>query len=319
MYLHKYLGVHDHTENGTRSDDVSIIQDLLYLENRDRKYDRNVCELRCIYDVANCEVDIMQFGSFISGDTIHIFLHMNDMVDIVGRRIMSGDVIELTHLRDDTLLAYDALAINKFYVVDDASKASEGFRQTWHPLVWRLKCRPMTASQEYRDILNIHGTNIFNVDTGKLADLMSTTKTDVDINARVIRSASASVSKRYFETRQFYVMPGDEIIGQNPWIFAGDGIPPNGAALLGSGSRFPEARVDGDYFLRTDTFPHGLYLFTSSAWRLQEQDYRQGDWSPASRILADFITNTKTSTHSDGTVIQDKQPLHRAIKPKADF
>jgi hypothetical protein len=60
MCLHKYIGVHDHTDDGPRSDDVSTIQDPLYLENRDRKYDRDVYELRCVYGVANGEVDILR-------------------------------------------------------------------------------------------------------------------------------------------------------------------------------------------------------------------------------------------------------------------
>lgn len=302
MYVHKYLGVHDQTGDGTGPGEVTEVQVLLYLENRDRKYDPDVYELRCIYDV-----DLKQFGAFFTEEAVFLYLHMNDMIEIIGRRIMSGDVIKLPHQRDDNLLDPAAPAINKFFVVNAASKASEGFQQNWFPLVWRLKCGPMTGGQEYQDILDTQGTNIFNVSTGKLADSMSVVAVDMDINAAAVESAKASVSKRYFETRQFYVVPGDETMGQNPWVFAGDGIPPNGAVSLGSGTRFPEQRVEGNYYLRTDYFPHALFRFVSTNWSQQEQDFRQGDWSPASRILASFLVNDTVTTHADVTTTPENQ------------
>jgi hypothetical protein len=319
MYLHKYMGVHDQTPNGTGSSSVTSVQDVLWLENRDRKYDPNVYELRCVYNVGENDIDMKQFGAFLSGDTLYIYLHMNDMFNMVGRRIMSGDVIELPHQRDDMLLDPAAPAINKFYVVQDATKASEGFQQNWFPLVWRLKCGPMTGGQEYQDILDQQGTNLFNQPTGKLADIMSVIAVDMGINEEIVEAAKIDVSKRYFETRQFYVIPGDETMEQNPWVFAGDGIPPNGAKTLGSGTRFPDVRAEGDYFLRTDYFPQALFRFVSSVWRMQEQDYRQSEWTAASRILESFINNNKQTTFEDGTKTPEKQSLYKALKPQADF
>ena len=319
MYVHKYLGVHDQIGDGTGSGEVTEVQDLLYLENRDRKYDPKVYELRCVYDVDENDIDLKQFGAFFTGDTLYIYVHLNDMFNMIGRRVMSGDVIELPHQRDDNLLDPAAPAINKFYVVQDATKASEGFQQNWFPLVWRLKCGPMTASQEFADILDSRTENVFGEETGKLSDLITVIHADLDINTTVVESAKASVHRRYFETRQFYVMPGDETLRQDPWIFAGDGIPPNGAVSLGSGTRFPEQRVEGDYYLRTDYFPHALFRFVSGLWRQQEQDYRQGDWSPASRILGDFINNDTIAKLADGTTTPEKQSLYKAIKPQADL
>ena len=37
---------------------------------------------------------------------------MNDMVDKIGRKLMSGDVIELPHLRDDLLLDDSMIGMN---------------------------------------------------------------------------------------------------------------------------------------------------------------------------------------------------------------
>ena len=80
------------------------IQDLLFLENRDRKYDPDVYDMRGVYQVQDSDFDLTQFGAFLSNDTIYMTFHLNDMIDIMGRKLMSGDVLELPHQRDDTML-----------------------------------------------------------------------------------------------------------------------------------------------------------------------------------------------------------------------
>jgi hypothetical protein len=316
MYLHKYLGVYD--SNPDDADNVLAIQDVLLQENRDRNYDPCVYELRCIYNVGDNDLDLKPFGAFVT-DSILVYVHLNDMFEMVGRRIMVGDVIELPHMRDDMLLDPAAPAINKFYVVQDAQKASEGFQQNWWPLVWRLKCTPMPGTQEYADILNQQSTNVFGQDVGTLADILTNTAAVMDINDDVVALAIADVKKRYFETQQYWVMPGSETTGQNPWIFAGDGIPPDGAQVLGSGTSFPQNPSEGDYFLRTDYEPRALFRFQSSKWYIQEQDYRQSTWSPASRLLLSFINNDNVTTLEDGSTTPEKGSLHTAIAPRADF
>ena len=80
--------------------DPTNIQDLLFLENRDRKYEKDIYRLRGHYNVQNLDFDLSQFGLFLSNDTIFITVHYNDMIDILGRKMMVGDVIELPHLLD---------------------------------------------------------------------------------------------------------------------------------------------------------------------------------------------------------------------------
>ena len=96
--LHKYLGPVDqgftsNTEPGGTS--VTTIQDLLFLENRDRKYDTSVYTMRTIYRMNDNDFDLTQFGLFLTGDTIFMVFHLNDMVENLGRKIMIGDVLEL--------------------------------------------------------------------------------------------------------------------------------------------------------------------------------------------------------------------------------
>ena len=135
--------------------DPTNIQDLLFLENRDRVYDPNIYRLRGAYNVQNLDFDLSQFGLFLNNDIIFITMHYNDMIDIIGRKLMVGDVLELPHLIDYNPLD-DSIttALKRFYQITDASYASEGYSQTWYPHLWRIKCEPLVDSQEFSQILN---------------------------------------------------------------------------------------------------------------------------------------------------------------------
>lgn len=161
LYIHKYLGVantgpsNDFTQPEFDKPDPTQIQDLLFLENRDRVYDQNIYRLRGHYNVQNLDFDLSQFGLFLNNDVIFITVHYNDMIDIVGRKLMVGDVIELPHLIDyNPLNESIKVALKRFYQITDANFASEGFSQTWFPHLWRIKCEPLINSQEFQNILN---------------------------------------------------------------------------------------------------------------------------------------------------------------------
>jgi hypothetical protein len=160
--VHLYLGPAVQTEStdSTVPDYVNPtaknIQDLLFLENRDRTYSVDVYNLRGIYQVGDNDFDLSQFGIQLSNDTIFIVFHLNTMIEYLGRRLMVGDVLELEHLKDYYPLDLDAVpeALRKYYVIKDVSRGAEGFSQTWWPHLWRVKCEPLVDSQEYKDIIN---------------------------------------------------------------------------------------------------------------------------------------------------------------------
>lgn len=160
LYIHKYLGPTnqgpsvDYTQPDYATLSPTNIQDLLFLENRDRTYDPNIYRLRGHYNVQNLDFDLSQFGLFLNNDIIFIVVHYNDMIDIVGRKLMVGDVIELPHLLDyNPLDETIPTALKRFYQITDANFASEGFTQTWYPHLWRIKCEKLVDSQEFSQIL----------------------------------------------------------------------------------------------------------------------------------------------------------------------
>ena len=161
LYVHKYLGPTnqgasiDYTQPEYAELNPTNIQDLLFLENRDRTYDPNIYRLRGHYNVQNLDFDSSQFGLFLNNDIIFITVHYNDMIDLVGRKLMVGDVIELPHLLDyNPLKETIPVALKRFYQITDGNFASEGFSPTWYPHLWRIKCEPLVDSQEFSQILN---------------------------------------------------------------------------------------------------------------------------------------------------------------------
>ena len=160
VLVHKYIGSDTAVQGDTPStpaystDNPFQIQDLLFLENRDRKYDPDVYILRGVYNMQDIDFNLSQFGLFLQNDTIFITFHINDTVEKIGRKIMAGDVIELPHLKDEYALNDFKYALKRFYVIEEVNRAAEGFSVTWYPHLYRAKCKPLVDGQEYKQILD---------------------------------------------------------------------------------------------------------------------------------------------------------------------
>lgn len=161
LFIHKYLGPQDQGATASLSQprydslDPMNIQDLLFLENRDRKYDDNIYRLRGHYQVQNLDFNLSQFGLFLNNDILFVTVHYNDMIETIGRKLMVGDVLEMPHLKDyHPLNDKIPTSLRRYYQVTDTNWASEGYSATWYPHLWRLKCEPLVDSQEFANILD---------------------------------------------------------------------------------------------------------------------------------------------------------------------
>lgn len=307
VYIHKYLGPADtgfvnNTEPGYTSDSIRNVQDLLFLENRDRKYDPDIYKLRAIYRMNDNDFDLQQFGLFLTGDTIFMVVHLNDMIELMGRKIIVGDVLELPHLKDYYPLDEGlSAALKRYYVVQDATRAAEGFAPTWYPHLWRIKLAPLVDSQEYKDIvdrveIDTDGDGV--ADTS-LGDLNSTLNTLLNINDAIVIRAEDELPKSGYDTSMIYTVPVNEngypgdpsgVDASNGLIDAsdgdgspdastgisvssskvqgyltGDGTAPNGATVA-AGISFPSTPVLGAYYLRLDYMPNRLFRFDGFRW-----------------------------------------------------
>jgi hypothetical protein len=207
VLVHRYLGPGTATQGDTpstptyNSSDPTQIQDLLFLENRDRKYDPDVYVLRGVYNLQDIDFNLSQFGLFLQNDTVFMTFHINDTVEKLGRKIIAGDVIELPHLKDEHALNTLQFALKRFYVVEEVSRAAEGFSVTWYPHLYRAKCKPLVDSQEFKQILDgvaEEGSNT------TLRDVMSTYEKEMQITAAVLDQAEADAPKSGFDTTKYY-------------------------------------------------------------------------------------------------------------------
>lgn len=152
VLVHKYLGTGTAIQGDTpatpsyNADDPLNIQDMLFLENRDRKYSDDVFVMRGVYNVQDIDFNLSQFGLFLQNDVLFVTFHINNTVETLGRKIMSGDVIELPHLKDDHALNDLSYALKRYFVVEDVNRAAEGFSVTWYPHLYRAKCTPLVLS-----------------------------------------------------------------------------------------------------------------------------------------------------------------------------
>jgi len=225
IHVHKYLGVKETagTEDATQptynETNPLFIEDLLLLENRNREYEDDVYTLRGVYSTQDIDFDLSQFGLFMQNDTLFITFHYNDMIDHIGRKLMNGDVLEFPNLRDFHPLDDSIpVALPKFYVINDANFASEGFSQTWLPHLWRIKAVPLVGSQEYSDILDKYADSKGGIDgddgdgngSDTLADYMCQHNTNIAINDAVLTQAEVEVPLSGYDVSKFYVVGYDE-------------------------------------------------------------------------------------------------------------
>jgi len=221
LYLHKYIGVNTSEENATAAEPhydalkETNIQDLLLLENRDRKYDPSIYKVRGIYNVQNLDFNLSQFGLFIDNDTVFMTVHINDWISTVGRKPISGDVLELPHLRDDFALNDYTLSLPRYFVIEDVSRASEGFSITWYPHLYRVKLKKIVDAQQFADILDKPATDANGDPSSQtLRDILSTNAKEIEINNALLAQAEADAPLSGYQTQQFFTLAVDPNTGK---------------------------------------------------------------------------------------------------------
>ena len=170
----------------------------------------------------------------------------------------------------------------------------------------------------------------------------------MQINNAVLAQAEADAPKAGYNTKQFYTLQVDQFgkpelvttdintldastsnmladrVNQTPersgysGYLLGDGIAPNGETF-GHGSGFPTTQVKGDYFLRTDFMPNRLFRYDGQRWTKMEDAVRltMTNTDTRNNQKGTFINNS-TTANIGGETVKERQPLSKALKPKAD-
>ena len=328
------------------------------MENRDRHYDQDVYVVRGIHQMQDLDFNLSQFGLFLNNDNIMMYFHLRSNVETLGRKIISGDVIELPHLKDEYALDDSLVALKRFYVVQDVTRPTAGFSQTWYPHLLRAKCVPLVDSQEYKEILDADAG-----DGNSLRDLLSTYQKNIDINNQIIAQAEEDAPQSGYDTKSYFVIPTREnglvdiaditstdidasieqaitdasVVLRSPkkdfyvGYLTGDGVPPNGAPY-DFGISFPTNPATGSFYLRTDYMPNALYRYNGKLWIRYEDNVRMtmnnfGNQDVASgpfegkavrKTQKGTFINNTNTATIAGQVVPERQSLSKALKPKAD-
>jgi hypothetical protein len=310
VFVHKYLGPVNPAEGestpSTPTNTNSVpelgIQDLIFMENRDRQYEPDVYSIRGIYTLQDIDFNLSQFGLFLQNDNIMVTFHLRSTVESIGRKLMAGDVLELPHLKDEYGLDTALIALRRFYVVTDVTRPASGYSQTWYPHLIRAKCEPLVDSQEFKSILDADsGAG----DGSSLRDLISTYSSSIAINQAILDQADADAPKSGYDTTPYFVIPvrddGTVDVADTTTMDADassdtqaldasmvlrtpdkeyyvgyltdDARPPNGAPFT-SGVAFPSGTVRGAFHLRTDFFPNRLFRYDGNNWVKFEDNVR---------------------------------------------
>jgi hypothetical protein len=164
--------------------------------------------MRGVYSLQDIDFNLSQFGLFLQNDTIFITFHINDTIEKIGRKLISGDVIELPHLKDEYALNDLQFALKRFFVIEEVNRAAEGYSVTWYPHLYRAKCKPLVDSQEFKDILDgLADPSGLSGDTSTtLRDIMSTYDKEMQITQAVLDQAEADAPRSGYDTSKFYTI-----------------------------------------------------------------------------------------------------------------
>ena len=342
VFVHKYLGPVAPEEGtatpSTPTNDSFIgelgIQDLIFMENRDRHYDSDIYSMRGIYTMQDIDFNLSQFGLFLTNDNIMVTFHLRNTVETLGRKIMAGDVLELPHMKDEYALDDAMIALKRFYVVTDVTRPASGYSPTWYPHLLRAKCTPLVDSQEFKEILDAAAGD----GASTLRDIMSTYNKSIEINQAILAQAEADSPTSGYDTAQFYVLPtkdngtmdiadtstdGDasitdpsldaSMILRSPekdfyvGYLTGDGVPPNGAPF-GAGLTFPNNPIRGQFYLRNDFFPQRLFRYDGTNWvkfednvRMTLNNFGNEDVAPGTSNVGKPVRQTQKSSFVNNT------------------
>lgn len=324
------------TSVGTGS--TTISDPINMANNTARNYSYPPYELKMTYNLQEIEWLILQFG-ISANNSFYVETHLNDCLAKIGRKLMAGDVLQFRNMRDDALLNPDSPAIDGFYQITTVARAMDGWDMTYLPHILRCQVQPITASLEFSNLIieNPDGTSTKDHQTaaitgaddgtgagnpgtgtgGSILDILSNADNLAAISQAVVDAANYWVEYRNFDGSMLYVLDTADTGLDYPYFWTGDGVPPNGAKLAGSGTSLPESATEGEWFLLMRNKPevNRLYQYLSGTWVFKEADFKI-KWEAAGRILESFFNNDNTTT-VNGISMPEKQPISTIINDGA--
>lgn len=230
------------------------IEDLVYLENRDRAYCRSSVMLKCTYDLLDVQTELAKFG--INLPQTYIFtVSFADMVKILGRPVVIGDIVELP---GEVMYDPNLRPVRKWLEVTDCGWSTEGYTLNWKPNLFRFYAQPIMPSVEHKDILGLPGQTNQTQSDGDILSQGFLQNDQAYDSTKVIEQESSDAVPQTGEDPQD-IQSGRPFNGPDGAydgnsLYVEDALPPNGEAFT-SGDTLPPGNtvVDGHYHRQTYT------------------------------------------------------------------
>ncbi|RMH13604.1 MAG: hypothetical protein D6698_13785 [Gammaproteobacteria bacterium] len=235
------------------------VQDPILMENRDRRYNIDeVPVVKGLLTLSENASELLRFG-IKSNEVLNVEFHQTEIEEMLGRRIVVGDLVMIPVFRSPSL---DGRVANKIYEVKDVDWSTGGYDAHYIPHIVTAVLQPIRDQWEYRDVLE----NLID-EYGKSAqEQMSNYEELIKVTERVQKKALEHASITGRDDSLIYLEPET---GSLTYLWLDDAIPPNGIPVE-QGSNFPPDPQEGQYFLHLGLHPARLYRFENGRWRTKE-------------------------------------------------
>jgi hypothetical protein len=290
---------------------VDNIQDKIWMENRNRDYDRTWTEMKGYYTLTTPELDITKFMAELGDSgTYRIKLPFSACVTLLGRPIIIGDIFELPSEAQYT----PTLEVRKkFLEVTDVTWDPDSYTPGWMPTLLLITAKPAIAMEETQQIFGdlaakTDDSGLFDNDDGNNPNYQDYSTVEQTINQQALdvlpqRGSEGSNVVREFTKAEIAQTVDDGVphitkIGFNrTGLYVEDAMPQNGDDFT-EGTTFPPSPSDGDYHRLTYTglakdVPPRLYRWsiTKGRWVYLETD-RRLQFNNQKAVIEEYLTSS---------------------------
>lgn len=286
------------------------IQDIVLLENRDRDYATTPLEMKCYYDFISNMSDLTRFGIEMPQASYQIKLNFTACVNVLGRPIVIGDIVELP---SEAQYTPTLAKVKKYLEVTDVTWDTTSYTPGWIPLTLQITAQPALAAQETQKIFGdfaatVDSSGLFNGNDGNNSKYQDKTAISHAIKNEALNQVPERGSEGSNVVRQFTAA---EIEAVGPaaakglakmsfrpsTLYVEDAIPQNGAPFS-EGPTFPTSPANGEYHRMTyvgtaKDVPARLYRWSSAKnqWIYLETD-RRALYNNQQPVLQEFVTSS---------------------------
>ena len=252
------------------------IEDTFLLETRSRRYEKDGCAVLCHYIVPDKPHDLSNFGFIIPTDQFEITVSIRHVLETLGRRICTGDIVTLPHVGDhsfdeggeiDTPKIIDpktpCMHLGRQYEVVDTSITAAGYDVRWRDHLQTVLVAPLREGFQTADV-----TQQPQGDPAEVPDSTRDLLNDLADQAHLEATAAGELGLDLSGIAQ------DPEVLQQTGPHQMDSFPPNDAPYTDEVDFPVSASSTGVYFRHIGYDPPRLYRWDGTVWRNVEIESR---------------------------------------------